>query len=115
MNNNKQLNSGVVFTPDQVETEHPFVEPWQAQAFAMAVMLNEQGVFSWSEWAEVFSDVLAAAGLEESPDNYYLNWMAALEKIVSDKGLMAAQDLVSRKAEWDTAAKATPHGQPIML
>ena len=29
-----------------------FAEPWEAQAFAMAVKLNEAGVFQWSEWAD---------------------------------------------------------------
>ena len=29
-----------------------FNEPWQAQAFAMAVTLHEAGYFSWSEWSD---------------------------------------------------------------
>src|SRR5262245_4814031 len=28
-----------------------FSEPWQAQAFALAVRLSEQGYFTWKEWA----------------------------------------------------------------
>ena len=28
-----------------------FTEPWQAQAFALAVKLSEQGHFTWKEWA----------------------------------------------------------------
>ena len=28
-----------------------FAEPWQAQAFALAVKLSEQGHFTWKEWA----------------------------------------------------------------
>ena len=35
------------------ETGGPvFAEPWQAQAFAMAVQLHERGLFTWPEWAE---------------------------------------------------------------
>ena len=30
-----------------------FAEPWQAQAFALAVRLSEQGHFTWKEWAEL--------------------------------------------------------------
>jgi hypothetical protein len=30
-----------------------FREPWEAQAFALALSLHERGVFSWSEWATV--------------------------------------------------------------
>ena len=75
------------FSKDTVETEHPFKEPWQAQAFAIAVMLNEKGLFSWDEWAEVFSKVLADAGPNDDPENYYLHWMEALETISNMKGL----------------------------
>ena len=28
-----------------------FREPWEAQAFAMAVSLHERGLFTWPEWA----------------------------------------------------------------
>ena len=28
-----------------------FAEPWQAQAFALAVKLSEPGHFTWKEWA----------------------------------------------------------------
>ena len=28
-----------------------FAEPWQAQAFALAVRLSAQGHFTWKEWA----------------------------------------------------------------
>ena len=29
-----------------------FREPWEAQAFAMAVKLSEEGHFTWKEWAD---------------------------------------------------------------
>jgi hypothetical protein len=28
-----------------------FDAPWQAQAFAMALLLHDKGVFTWAEWA----------------------------------------------------------------
>ena len=28
-----------------------FREPWEAQAFAMTLVLHERGVFTWKEWA----------------------------------------------------------------
>src|SRR6267378_4358068 len=33
------------------EGEPVFAEPWQAQAFALAVRLSAQGHFTWKEWA----------------------------------------------------------------
>jgi hypothetical protein len=30
-----------------------FREPWEAEAFALAVSLNERGLFTWKEWAKI--------------------------------------------------------------
>ena len=38
-----------------------FRAPWEAQAFAMAVMLHERGHFAWTEWARRLADEIAAA------------------------------------------------------
>src|SRR5689334_3964314 len=37
-----------------------FEEPWQAQAFAMAVRLSAHGYFTWKEWADALAGELAA-------------------------------------------------------
>src|ERR1700760_1807545 len=37
-----------------------FAEPWQAQAFALALKLSEQGHFTWKEWAEALAAELKA-------------------------------------------------------
>jgi len=88
-----------------------FAEPWEAQAFAMAVKLNEAGHFTWKEWAETLG-----AELHTHPEQpYYVSWLEALETLVERKGLMAHAERLQRIAAWDAAAKATPHGQPIEL
>ena len=94
------------------DTDGPvFAEPWEAQAFAMAVRLNEAGVFDWTEWAATLGAELAA-----HPDRpYYESWLAALEHLVEAKGLMTGPERATRIAAWDRAARATPHGQPILL
>jgi hypothetical protein len=45
-----------------------FAEPWQAQAFALAVNLAEQGHFTWKEWAAALADELKAAATAGEPD-----------------------------------------------
>jgi nitrile hydratase accessory protein len=88
-----------------------FAEPWEAQAFAMAVKLNEAGVFQWGEWAETLG-----AELKAHPDRpYYESWLAALERLVAAKGVMTEDERRARVEDWERAAKATPHGQPIVL
>lgn len=91
-----------------------FAAPWQAQAFAMAVRLHEQGHFGWPEWAEVLSTHIAAAGDNDTAD-YYEHWLATLETMAERGGLATAEELVDRRAAWQRAAAATPHGQPIEL
>lgn len=95
-----------------------FREPWEAQVFSMTLMLHQQGHFTWKEWTECLGAEITAAQKRGEPDlgdTYYLHWLAALEKIVAKKGLVASDNLLRRKGEWDTAARATPHGQPIVL
>jgi len=95
-----------------------FRAPWEAQAFGMAVVLHERGHFSWKEWAERLSDEIAAAkarGESDDGTRYYYFWLGALEKLVAEKGLVLANELSERKDAWDRAARATPHGQPIVL
>jgi len=88
-----------------------FAEPWEAQAFAMAVKLNEAGVFGWNEWAETLG-----AELKAQPQRpYYESWLAALERLVQAKGVMSEAERLARVEAWDRAARATPHGQPIEL
>ena len=95
-----------------------FDEPWQAQAFAMAVKLHERGVFTWKEWAATLSEEIRRAQAAGDPDTgstYYRHWLAALERLVVEKGLGTAGALSERKDAWDRAARATPHGRPIRL
>jgi nitrile hydratase accessory protein len=95
-----------------------FAEPWQAQAFAMAVRLSEAGYFTWKEWAATLAAELKAASDSGNPDDgsqYYQHWLAALERLVSSKGLVTPAALVSCKEAWAEAYRSTPHGKPVEL
>ena len=95
-----------------------FRAPWEAQAFAMAVMLHERGHFTWKEWAARLADEIAAAtarGEVDDGSRYSYFWLSTLEQLVAEKRLVLADELATRKDAWDRAARATPHGQPIEL
>ena len=95
-----------------------FAEPWQAQAFALAVKLSEQGHFTWKEWATALADELKAAADRGEPDDgsrYYEHWLAALERLVTAKGLSDRAELLERKDAWADAYRHTPHGKPVAL
>lgn len=95
-----------------------FAEPWQAQAFALAVKLSELGYFTWKEWAASLADELKAAANRGEPDDgshYYHHWLAALERLVTERGLADQTALAARKDAWADAYRHTPHGKPVEL
>jgi nitrile hydratase accessory protein len=95
-----------------------FAEPWQAQAFALAVRLSEEGHFTWKEWAAALADELKAAADRAEPDDgshYYHHWLAALERLVIAKHLTDQAALLTRKEAWANAYRHTPHGKPVEL
>jgi nitrile hydratase accessory protein len=95
-----------------------FAEPWEAQAFAVAVKLSEQGHFAWKEWAAELAAELKAAADRGEPDDgrrYYEHWLATLERLVTGKGLADRRALLERKEAWANAYRHTPHGKPVEL
>jgi nitrile hydratase accessory protein len=93
------------------QTEPVFAEPWQAQAFALAVKLSELGYFTWKEWSSALADEVKT----DASRGYYEQWLAALERLVTAKGLTDQAALVDRKEAWADAYRRTPHGKPIEL
>ena len=95
-----------------------FRAPWEAHAFAMTLSLYDRGVFTWPEWAATLAAEIRraqAAGDPDTGETYYRHWLAALERIVADKGVTDAASLARYRDAWDHAADRTPHGMPIVL
>jgi nitrile hydratase accessory protein len=95
-----------------------FREPWEAQAFAMAVTLQGRGLFTWSEWAAALGEEIKraqAAGDPDTGETYYRHWLATLERMVAQKGVTDPATLARYRDAWDHAAERTPHGTPIEL
>ena len=95
-----------------------FREPWEAQAFAMALLLHERGLFAWPEWAATLAEEIKRAQAADDPDTgetYYRHWLNTLERLVMEKGAADAGTLARYRDAWDHAADRTPHGTPIEL
>ena len=95
-----------------------FHAPWEAEAFALAVSLNERGLFTWKEWAATLGDEIKkaqAAGDPDTGETYYRHWLATLERILAEKGVIERGVLARTRAAWQRACARTPHGAPIAL
>src|SRR6476646_8019110 len=89
-----------------------FREPWEAQAFAMALALHQRGLFTWPEWAATLSDEIKraqAAGDPDTGETYYRHWLNTLERLVTEKGAATPEALHRYRDAWDRAADRTPH------
>lgn len=99
-------------------SEATFAEPWQAQAFALVVHLHSKGAFTWQDWANALADEIkraAARGERDDGARYYEHWLAALERLVRERGLAESAALAERKEAWAEAYRRTPHGKPVEL
>ena len=95
-----------------------FREPWEAQAFSMALALHQRSVFTWPEWAAALAGEIKraqAAGDPDTGETYYRHWLATLERLVAEKGIATERTLARYRDAWDRAADRTPHGTPIEL
>ena len=95
-----------------------FREPWEAQAFALALTLYDRGLFQWPEWAAILGDEIKkaqAAGDPDTGETYYRHWLATLERLIAAKGVATSETLHRYRDAWDHAADRTPHGSPIEL
>ena len=87
-----------------------FSAPWEAEAFAMVVALNQRGLFEWTEWGETLG-----AEIARQPEPYYEAWLRALEVLLRKKAVATEGEIEALTAAWHRAAHATPHGKPILL
>jgi nitrile hydratase accessory protein len=95
--------------------EPAFAEPWEAEAFAMVITLQQRGLFSWPEWAAALSAEVKRPGAAADGSDYYEHWLRALESLLRGKAVTSTADIDALTAAWHRAAHATPHGKPILL
>ena len=100
--------------------EMPFEMPWHAEAFALAVALNEAGLFRWEDWTRQFGEKLIATrsaqdSALDGADDYYLIWLDTLVTIIQSHEAIKPDMLQAVEDQWRAAYLSTPHGQPVRL
>jgi nitrile hydratase accessory protein len=72
-----------------------FQAPWEGRAFGLAVVLNEKGVYQWDAFRTRLVHQIAGGG-----EDYYANWLSALENLLVDSGLVGRQEVHRRADEY---------------
>ena len=93
-------------------------EPWQAEALALSIALQETGRIAPAEWSGALSDAISkarAAGGPADGASHYIHVIAALERLLAEKGILTIEAIDRRQGEWEEAFRRTPHGQPVIL
>lgn len=114
---------------ERPKPDRAFEEPWHAAAFALAVHLHDRGVFTWPEWSEALGRSLRAAeherggsqGDDEATESsasgecYYTAWLAALQSLLEERGMVGMEQVDSAIDAWREAYLRTPHGEPVEM
>lgn len=87
-----------------------FESPWQARAFGLAVALERgEELYEWRAFQERFADEIAAGESRADPDSvdpesveddYYEQWLAAVERLLVEEGHLTDEEIERRAAEF---------------
>jgi nitrile hydratase accessory protein len=80
--------------PPRKNGELVFDSLWEGRTFGMAVTLSDRGLYPWRDFRTSLIEVISKcdeAGDTQTP--YYERFLAALEHLAVDRGLVSAQEL----------------------
>ncbi|MFG2076428.1 nitrile hydratase accessory protein [Nonomuraea maritima] len=82
--------------PPRSNGELVFAAPWESRAFGLAVTLHQAGAFAWSHFQVALSARIAAWEAAQDNDwSYYAHWLAALEDVLVERGVLASDDVTA--------------------
>lgn len=118
----RRMLQALVCDLPRTDGEPMFGSPWELRAFALAVAAYDSGQFQWSEFQQA---LIASIQEWESRDHdetwsYYQHWFAALENLLSVKGVLGDDVAVDERTR---AVLSTPrdtghhaaHREPVMV
>ncbi|MBO0707600.1 MAG: nitrile hydratase accessory protein [Candidatus Dormibacteraeota bacterium] len=77
-----------------------FNSPWEGRAFGIAVALEADHRYSWSAFSRRLAEEIAEAGPDADPARYYERWLAALERLVLEGGLVGRDEFEARVRDY---------------
>src|SRR4051812_33915172 len=79
-----------------------FAAPWEGRVFGMAVALSDDEVYDWNAFRDRLVAEIAAAEEHGDGSPYYERWLASFERLLLDTGILTAEELDTRTAEFTT-------------
>ena len=79
-----------------------FEAPWEGRVFGMAVALGDDEVYAWDVFRDRLVGEIAAAEQHGDGSGYYERWLASFERVLLDAGVLSAEELDARTAEYAT-------------
>ncbi len=79
-----------------------FDAPWEGRAFGIAVALNESGAYEWGDFQGRLAEEIASAPQDEDASLYYEHWLASLERLLLDQGMVTREELDARTAAYES-------------
>ena len=77
-----------------------FEAPWEGRAFGMAVALSDERLYQWDEFRARLIDEITQADATNASTTYYERWLAALESLLTARGVITPAELDNRAAEY---------------
>ena len=77
-----------------------FAAPWEGRVFGLAVALSENHAFAWDDFRDRLVAEIAAAEEHGDESGYYERWLASFERLLLDTGVLTADELDTRTAEF---------------
>jgi cobaltochelatase CobN len=77
-----------------------FAAPWEGRIFGLAVALSEKDAFAWDAFRDRLVAEIAAAEEHDDGSSYYERWLASFECLLLEIGVLTADELDTRTAEF---------------
>jgi nitrile hydratase accessory protein len=103
---------------DRVDTlagkiDHPksdgkpvFNTPWQARAFALAIVLQSQDNLHWNDFqGRLVEEIQFAESGNHNEKMYYMKWISALERTICEKEIVDVEELENRIGEFESGER----------
>jgi nitrile hydratase accessory protein len=87
-------------SPPRLEGKLCFSQPWERQAFGVALALSKSGHFDWEEFRQkLISAIGEWEGSHDLADpswSYYERWLTALENLLVQEQIVTPEELAAR-------------------